>query len=163
MNRYWKNLTTTRFALRRAFPPPVLAAIEEAIRDSETRHGGEIQFAIECAMDIGDLLRGRSARAQAIRAFADLGVWDTEKNNGVLIYVLLAEHGIEIVADRGYRDRVAEAEWRGICVDIQDAFAAGDFRAGALAAVDAVSTIVAAEFPRETSDLNERPNRPVIL
>ncbi len=163
MNRYWKNLTTTRFSLHRAFPPAVLNVIEEAIRDSENRHGGEIQFAIECAMEVGDLLRGRSARTQAIRAFADLGVWDTEKNNGVLVYVLLAEHGIEIVADRGYRDRVAEAEWRGICVDMQNAFAAGEFRAGALAAIDAVTTIIAAEFPRDASDVNERPNRPVIL
>ncbi len=163
MNRYWRNLTTTRFALHRAFPSSALRAIEEAIRDSETRHAGEIQFAIECAMDIGDLLRGRAARAQAIRAFADLGVWDTEKNNGVLIYVLLAEHDIEIVADRGYRERVAEAEWCGICVDMQSAFAAGHFETGALAAIDAVTTILAAEFPRDVYDVNERPNRPVIL
>lgn len=163
MNRYWQNLTTTRVALHRAFPPPVLRAIEEAIRESETRHGGEIQVAIECAMDAGDLLRKRTARSQALRAFADLGVWDTEKNNGVLIYVLLAEHGIEIVADRGYRGRVAEAEWRGICVDMQHAFAAGQFEDGALAAIDAVTTIIAAEFPREAGDINERPNPPVIL
>lgn len=162
-NRYWRNLTTTRLALRRAFPARVLDAIESAIRRSESRHGGEIQFAIESALEFEDLRRGVTARDQALRAFAELGTWDTERNNGVLIYVLLAEHDIEIVADRGYADRVDAAEWQGICVEMQQAFAAGRFLDGSLAAIDAVSTILEAEFPRSQDDIDERPNRPVIL
>jgi uncharacterized membrane protein len=90
-------------------------------------------------------------------------VWDTARNNGVLIYVLLSEHDIEIVADRGYRGRVADAEWKGICVEMQTAFAAGRFLEGSLAAIDAVTTILCAEFPRGDDDVDERPNRPVIL
>lgn len=163
MKRYWQNLTTTAFALRRAFPPPVLGAIEAAIHASESGHGGEVQFAIESALNVSELRRGVTARDQAVRAFADLGVWDTENNNGVLIYVLLAEHAIEIVADRGYRGRVTDEEWRGICTEMQQAFAAGRFREGALAAIDAVTTVIAAEYPRAASDVDERPNRPVIL
>jgi uncharacterized membrane protein len=163
MQHYWQNLTTTSFALRRAFPPPVLDEIEAAIRESESRHGGEVLFAIESALGISELRRGQTSREQAIRAFADLRVWDTRTNNGVLIYVLLAGHAIEIVADRGYQGRVSEAEWRGICVEMQREFAAGRFREGALAAIDAVTTIIAAEYPRESSDVDERPNRPVIL
>lgn len=161
--RYWRNLTTTRLALRRAFPAAALDAIETAIRRSEARHGGEIQFAIETALELADLRRGVTPREQAVRAFAELGVWDTERNNGVLIYVLLAEHDIEIVADRAYRDRVDAAEWQGICVEMQQAFAAGRFLDGSVAAIDAVSTIVEAEFPRADDDIDERPDRPVIL
>jgi uncharacterized membrane protein len=163
VKRYWQNLTTTAFALRRAFPPPVLEDIEAAIRESELRHGGELQFAIECALGFSALWRGRTSREQAIRAFADLRVWDTRNNNGVLIYVLLAGHAIEIVTDRGYQGRVTEGEWRGICIEMQREFAAGRFREGALAAIDAVTTIIAAEYPRSTGDVDERPNRPVIL
>jgi uncharacterized membrane protein len=163
MKRYWHNLTTTAFALRRAFPAQVLEEIEAAIRASEVRHGGEVQFAIECALSFRDLWRGVTPRDQAIRAFADLRVWDTRHNNGVLIYVLLAGHAIEIVADRGYQGSVTEGEWRGICVEMQREFAAGRFRDGAVAAIDAVTTIIAAEYPRETGDVDERPNRPVIL
>lgn len=163
VRRLWQNLVTTRFALRRAFPAPVLDAIETAIRDSELRHGGEIQFAIETALEFGDLWRGVTAHEQAVRAFAELRVWDTERNNGVLVYVLLAEHRIEIVADRGYRERVAAAEWQGICVEIENAFAAGRFQDGSIAAVDAISTIIEAEFPHREDDADERPDRPIIL
>ncbi len=163
MNRYFRNLTTTRFALNRAFPPSVLGAIEAAISASEAKHGGEIQFAIETALEFGDLWRGISARDQAIRAFSDLQVWDTAQNNGVLIYVLLSEHDIEIVADRGYHNRVADTEWKGICIEMQNAFATGRFLEGSLAAIDAVTTILAAEFPRGEGDVDERPNRPIIL
>ncbi|HEX5786903.1 MAG TPA: TPM domain-containing protein [Woeseiaceae bacterium] len=163
MHRCWQNLTTTRFALRRAFPPPVLTAIETAIRDSEIRHGGEIQFAIETALDVRDLCRGATARAQACRAFGELGVWDTARNNGVLIYVLLAERDIEIVADRGYRGRVAEEDWRAVCGTMREAYAAGRFLDGSLAGIDAVTALVAAHYPRKEDDSNERPDRPLIL
>jgi uncharacterized membrane protein len=163
MDRYIRNLTTTRFALHRAFPQATLDAIEQAIRASEKRHGGEIQFAIQTALEFADLWGGVSARDHAIRAFSQLQMWDTARNNGVLIYVLLSEHDIEIVADRGYRGRVADAEWKGICVEMQTAFAAGRFLEGSLAAIDAVTTILCAEFPRGDDDVDERPNRPVIL
>jgi uncharacterized membrane protein len=163
IKRYWDHLTTTRFALRRAFPPATLDAIEAAIRSSEATHGGEIQFAIETSLELRDLRAGVTARLQAERAFAELGVWDTAQNSGILIYVLLAEHDIEIVADRGYRPNVAPAEWRGICVDMERAFADGHFRDGSIAAIDAVTAIAAAEFPPGPDDVDERPNRPVIL
>lgn len=163
MNRYVKNLTTTGFALRRAFPPHVLDAIEAAIRGAEEAHSGEIQFAIECSLDCWKLVRGVSARDEAIQAFAELQVWDTERNNGVLIYVLLAEKDIEIVADRGYTGLIGEAEWREICVVMEQAFTSGDYLGGSVAAVEAVSKLIANHMPHDPDDIDERPNRPALL
>jgi hypothetical protein len=100
--RYFRNLLTTRFALTRTFPVRVLDSIERAIKASETRHGGEIGFAIETSLDLPALIHGTTARDRAIKAFSDLRIWDTAANNGVLIYILLAEKDIEIVADRGF-------------------------------------------------------------
>jgi hypothetical protein len=163
VNRFLSNLTTTSFALRRAFPDPVLDAIEAAIRDAENRHGGEIQFAIECSLDCWKLVRGITARDESIQAFSELQVWDTERNSGVLIYVLLAERDIEIVADRGYAGHISEADWREICVLMENAFASGDFLDGSVAGVKAVSELIAQHMPRDPDDVDERPNRPVIL
>lgn len=163
MNRYWQNLVTTRFVLGRAFPQPVLDAIEAAVRESEKRHGAEIQFAIETALEFSDLWRGVTARDEALRAFSELGVWDTERNNGVLIYVLLAERDIEIVADRGYRGRVSDDQWKDICSGMQQAYASDRFLEGSLAGIDAVATILEGEFPRSDDDIDERPNRPHVF
>ncbi|HNP36564.1 MAG TPA: TPM domain-containing protein [Woeseiaceae bacterium] len=163
MKRALKNLTTTRFALCRAFPKTVLDALEEAIRNSENQHGGEIRFAVETALDIGQLWHGVTARDEAVLAFADLRVWDTAKNCGVLIYVLLAEHAIEIVADRGYDGCVSEAEWRTVCSTMEAAFADRQFARGSLDAVAAVAHIIQAHFPYDAGGTNELPDRPVLL
>lgn len=163
MNRFFSNLTTTSFALRRAFPEPTLDAIEEAIRQSERSHSGEIQFAIEAALDLPQLLRGVTAREEAIQAFADLHCWDTEENCGVLIYVLLAEHDVEIVADRGFNDRVSQAQWQGVCDEMRSAFADGRFLAGSVAGIEGVTRLIHEHFPPGNKDENERPNRPAIL
>tara|TARA_R110002049_G_scaffold73329_15_gene189631 strand:+ start:11 stop:502 length:492 start_codon:yes stop_codon:yes gene_type:complete len=163
MHRILKHLFTTARALRRTFPPAVLDQVEAAIANSETRHGGEIQFAIESSLGLKALLGGVTAREQAVRAFADLKVWDTEQNSGVLVYVLLSEQRIEIVADRGYAGRVSDQQWQIVCADMQRAFAEGRFANGAIEAVEAISTLVEAHFPGTPDDVDERPNRPVLL
>ena len=151
-------------AARRRFPDSTLDAIQKSIATGETRHKGQVCFAIESALPLGELLRGRSTRERAHEVFAHLRVWDTEHNSGVLIYVLIADHAIEIVADRGIAARVAEAEWQAVCARLRDRFAAGDFEAGAIAAVDAVSAILALHFPADGSPVpNELPDRPVRL
>jgi len=162
-NRFWRNLLTTRYALRRAFPPPALAAIERAVGESERQHSGEIRFAIETALDIPALLRGTSARDRAIAAFARLGTWDTASNNGVLIYLLLAERDIEIVADRGLTGKVSLEEWQAVCDGMREAFARGDFEAGSVQGIRRVGELIAHHFPPEPGDADELPDSPVLL
>ena len=163
MNRLFRNLLTTRFALNRAFTSDVLEAIEAAVARAEALHGGEIRFAIEAALDARLLMRGVSARERALDVFSTLRVWDTAQNNGVLIYVLLAERDIELVADRGYSSLVSETEWDTVCADMQSAFSAGHYREGSLSGVEAVSTLIARHFPKKPADANELPDAPVVL
>ncbi|MFO1351680.1 MAG: TPM domain-containing protein [Gammaproteobacteria bacterium] len=112
--RVVQNLLCSGLHLHRHFPQAPIDRIEHAIAASEVEHRGEIRFAVETALDIGPLLRGQTARNRAIDVFARLRVWDTEQNNGVLIYLLLAERDIEIVADRGIADKVPPHEWEAI-------------------------------------------------
>jgi len=148
----------------RAFPDATLDAIQHAIAEDESRHFGEIVFAVEGCLPFGDVLRGRSARDRANEVFAQLRVWDTERNTGVLIYLLLADHAIEIVADRGVAARVAQAEWQPICECMRARFADGEYEAGAVAGVAAVGELLARHFPDEgRPNPDELPNRPVRL
>ncbi len=163
MARWLAHLCATQVGLRRRFTPAVLAAIESAIHASETIHGGEIRFAIEARLDLESLAGGATARARALEVFAELGVWDTEQRNGVLIYVLLAEHAIEIVADRGYAGRVGAGDWQAICAVGEQAFAAGRYGPGALAMIASAGALIAAHFPPRPGDRDELPNRPTLL
>ncbi len=163
MNRVLANLCATRFSLWRAFPKAVFDAIEASIGESERQHSGELSFAVETALDLPALLRGTSARERAIEAFTRLRTWDTEANNGVLVYVLLAERDIEIVADRGYNHRVSPEEWETICGEMEQAFAQGDFEGGSLRAIQRITALIAKHFPPRDDDRNELPDRPTVL
>ncbi len=162
-NRYVRNLFTTHWALRRCFPPGVLHSIEQAVADSETRHSGELRFAIETALDVPSLLRGVTARDRAIDAFALLRIWDTAASNGVLIYLLLAEHDIEIVADRGFSGKVSADQWRQVCEEMREAFHRGDFEQGALRGIERTGELISLHYPPDPDDRNELPNRPALL
>jgi uncharacterized membrane protein len=161
--RILRHLLTPAWRTRHMFPPHELRAIEEAIRASERTHGGEIRFAIEAALNTVPLLRSQTARERAIEVFASLRVWDTELNNGVLIYVLLAEHDVEIVADRGVCARVAHSEWEAICRRMEASFRADQFGEGALTGIGAVGDLLARHYPRKPGDRNELPDKPVIF
>jgi uncharacterized membrane protein len=160
--RHW--LTTPR-AVRRAFPEPALAAIREAIGKSELSHSGEIRFAVEAALPWSYLTRDAPARERAEMVFSKLRVWDTERNNGVLIYVVLADHQIHIVADRGLRGLVDGEEWNAIAQAMRDRFRSGDFLAGTGAGIKAVGEVLARHFPLEhgARDADELPNEPAVL
>jgi uncharacterized membrane protein len=162
-NRYLRNLFTTRWVLRRCFPPRVLRSIEQAVAQSETRHSGELRFAIETALDVPSLLRGVTARERAIDAFALLRIWDTAASNGVLIYLLLAEHDIEIVADRGFSGKISTGQWRQVCAEMREAFRRGDFEQGALRGIERAGELISLHYPPDPGGLNELPNRPVLL
>lgn len=163
ISRWLQNLTTTHFALRRRFPPATLSAIDAAIAASERDHRAEIRCAIETALPLGALFRGMTSTARAAGVFSGLGVWDTAENNGVLVYVLLAERRIEIVADRGFDGRVAPAEWEGICREMEAAFGESRYEAGALRALERISALARQHFPADGGDRNELPDRTVLL
>lgn len=160
--RVLRHLLSNRWTLTRRFPTPTLDAIEGAVAASETRHRGEVRFAIEAALDLSTLWRDQTPRDRALEVFAELGVWDTKEKNGVLIYVLLAERDVEIVADRGL-ERVTAEEWEAVCAAIEQDFSAGRWREGALEGVAGVTQLLAREFPSDGANANEQPNRPHIL
>lgn len=163
LRRWLQHLSTTPLALRRSFPPATLAAIDTAITASEGQHRAEIRCAVETTLSAGHLLRGVTSTARAAEVFASLGMWDTAENNGVLLYVLLAERRIEIVADRGFDSRVTAAEWHSICADMELALGAGRYEAGTLAALERISALARQHFPAQARDLNELPDRTVLL
>ncbi len=151
-------------AARRRFPDTALDAIQKAIAVGEMRHQDQVCFAIESALPLGAILRGQTPRARAQEAFAHLRVWDTQNNSGVLIYVLVADRAIEILADRGIATRVPESDWAAICERMRRRFLVNDFVQGAIDGVTAVSDILAQHFPANgTRVANELPDRPVRL
>ena len=163
LKRIMQHLSSGRASVRRAFPPRALDAIERAIRETEAKHDGQIRFAVEAALELSPLLRGQTARERAVEVFSQLRVWDTEHNNGVLIYLLLADRDVEIVADRGIHARLGQETWEAICRDMEAAFREGRFEAGVLAGIHAVGEHLARHFPARGGKPNEMPDRPVIL
>jgi uncharacterized membrane protein len=163
IKRWFKHIFMPPWAWRRAFPLATLDAIEAAIRASETTHGGEIRFAIENSLPGALIRRGMSGRERAIEIFSNLRVWDTEHNSGVLIYLLLADHDIEIVADRGIAARVDPAAWETVAQAMEAAFRQGEFERGALAGIEQISALLAAHFPPVGRNPDELSNRPVIV
>jgi uncharacterized membrane protein len=151
------------YTMRRHFPSRLLDRLQHAIADSETRHDGQLCFAIEGAQNLRALWRGTTPRQRAEDVFAHLRVWDTYNNNGVLIYVLLAERAIEIVADRGIAAKVAQTEWMSICERMQQSYATHEFERGSLEGIAAVTELLAAHFPPEPGKRNELSDRPVLL
>jgi uncharacterized membrane protein len=149
---------------RRMLSKDALARIEAHVAASEKRHSGEIRVVVEAGLPLSYLRRGATPRDRAIALFGKLGIWDTERNNGVLIYLLLAEHAIEIVADRGLNRVVSAAEWAQIAESMKDAFREGDFEGGLLRAVDTVDALLVRHFAALTgeSDVNELPDAPIL-
>ncbi|MHB1214743.1 MAG: TPM domain-containing protein [Thiobacillus sp.] len=161
--RWFRHLFLPPWAWRRAFPQATLDAIEAAIRASEVTHSGEIRFALENSLPASLVWRGMSGRERAIEMFAHLRVWDTEHNSGVLVYLLLADHDIEIVADRGIAARVDASAWEAVAQTMEAAFRQGDFERGALDGIRQISVLLAAHFPPSGHNPDELANRPVIL
>ncbi len=163
LRRWLQNLTTTPFTLRRCFPTATLAAIDAACAASEQQHRAEIRCAVETTLSAGHLFRRLDSAARAREVFSLLRMWDTAENNGVLLYVLLAERKIEIVADRGFADHVTPAEWESICTGMEEAFAAGRYEAGTLAALERISALARRYFPARSGDRNELPDATAVL
>ena len=157
-----KHLFMPHWVALRVFPQGTLRRIEQAIKASERAHRGEIRLAVEGALSLHHLRLSTRQRARAV--FAELGVWDTEENSGVLIYVQLVDRRIEIVADRGIARRVAQSEWDAVCRAMERAFKQNRYEPGTLEAIESVTQMLARHFPAGTAgNPNELPDKPVVL
>ena len=166
IRRLLRHAAATHWRTRMLFPSATLDAIEQAIARAEQTHAGEIRFAVETALTPHHILNDVTPRAHALEVFSRLRVWDTEANNGVLIYVQLADRNVEIVADRGFQGRVSPAEWEAVCRLMEEHFRAGRFEVGSIAGVDAIGTLLARHFPQDASKprgTNQLPDRPTLL
>jgi len=163
IRRIGRHLVEHRWRVRRIFPPQVLAAIEQAIRTGEATHSGQVRFVVEGALDGAPLFRDQPARERALDIFSQLRIWDTAHNNGVLIYLLLADRDVEIIADRGIDARVGAAGWEKICAEMESSFRAGNFAGGTIKGIQAVSHQLATHFPRHGGGRNELPDAPVVI
>ena len=163
IKRIGRHLLQHRWRERRDFPPRVLAAIEAAIKAGEATHSGQVRFVVEGALDGAPLFQNQPARERALDIFSQLRIWDTAHNNGVLIYLLLADRDVEIVADRGIDSQDGASGWEKICVEMETEFRGGNFERGVIKGIEAVSRILAAHFPPYAGGPNELPDAPVVF
>ena len=163
--RLWRHRSTDEADVRRVLPPAVLAKLQARVAASERRHTGQVRLCIEAGLPASYVWRAAPARERAVMLFGKLRVWDTEHNNGVLIYLLLAEHAIEIVADRGIDRRVSDDEWRAMAQRMGAAFREGRFEDGLTQALEEISALLVAHFPRgeDAPARNELPDAPVVI
>ena len=148
----------------RTLDAAALSRLQARVTQSESRHSGEIRVLVEAGLPLSYLWRDLTARARAVTLFGKLRVWDTEHNNGVLIYLLLADHAIEIVADRGLSRHVPQSHWHEVLADMRQAFRAGEFEAGLMGAIARVDDALTQHFALAPGQANpnELPDRPVL-
>lgn len=163
LKRIFRHLLSTHRQVSRAFPRPVLVAIEQEIKASEATHLGEIRFALEGALSGSPLYRDQSARERAIDVFSHLRIWDTDYRNGVLIYLLLADHSVEIVADRGVHAKTGAPQWEKICRNMEVAFRNGRYEQGVVDGIRAINHLLTQHFPSNGASRNELPDKVVVL
>jgi uncharacterized membrane protein len=172
ISRMIRHVSATHWRTRMLFPKATLDAIEKAIARAESAHAGEIRFAIETALPPAHILNEVTPRAHALNVFSHLRVWDTDENNGVLIYVEMADRTVEIVADRGLTGRISPAEWEAVCRLMEEHFRASRFQQGSIAGVEAVGNLLARHFPQKAAEArsaqsvsshNQLPDRPTLL
>ncbi len=161
--RMLKHFLLPGWFVQRVFAADDLAAIGAAVAASETAHRGELRFVVEGPLPMAQLWRDTSPRARAVELFARLGVWDTAENSGILIYVQLVDHRVEILADRGIAACVPQAEWDAICRAMEVDFRAGAWRQGALRAVARAGDLLATHFPAGERNPNELADKPLML
>ena len=165
LRRWLRHAFTTPQALGRAFPSAALERIRAAIAATEAAHSGEIRFAVEAVLPWSYLRRDAPVRQRAVMVFSKLRIWDTEHNNGVLLYVEFADHAVEIVADRGIARHVPPAQWESICTELREQFRRGAFEEGVTGGVQRIGALLAQHFPLRPDERNpnELSDKPVIL
>lgn len=163
LGAFLRNALTGPWIVRRYFPRDALREVELAVKQSEARHAGQLRVVIEGHLDPWEVFAHLSAGEKAVSHFAQLGVWDTEHNNGVLLYLLLSEKKIEIVADRGINNKVTPETWQHICRDMSCSFKDGNYLTGLLETIEAISDVLEKHFPDTGSEKNELPDFPLVI
>ena len=164
LSRTFRHLATDHVDVRRAFPSAALARIEATIADGEKRHRGQLRFAVEPALPVVRVWRGVTPRERALEAFGLMRIWDTGENCGVLVYLLLADRDVEIVADRGIHGHVGSEAWESVCRTMEAAFRDGLYAEGVEAGLAEINALLALHYPRGAGARgNELPDRPVVL
>lgn len=163
LKRFMRHVWMSPLIARRAFTDETLRAIEVAVAICEQTHRGQVRFVVEAELTTQQLWSGLTSRARAVEVFSGLRVWDTEENNGVLIYVLLADRKVEIIADRGIHAKVGTERWRAICKEMELHFRKRDFREGSVNAIHKVGVELAFYFPSHGHRTNEQSDKPVML
>jgi uncharacterized membrane protein len=163
LKRFWRHALMSPAKEARDFPPATLDAIQREVALQEKRHRGEVCLVVEAELTSAQLWHDLASRDRARQVFALQGVWNTEENNGVLIYLLLADRRVEIVADRGVDSKVAAEEWQAICRAMEKHFAEGRYEEGAVSGVRAVSELLARHFPAGGQERNELQDRPILM
>ena len=161
--RLLRHLVLPDWWVRRVFSRQVLRRLEEAIAASEAAHSGELRLVVEGNLPLAALWRGQSPRLRALELFSQFGVWDTEHNSGVLIYLQLIDRRVEIIADRGIDGRVGRPFWDAVCRRMESAFSTGDFEEGTLAALKTITEALREHFPAPAGNPDELPNAPLLL
>jgi len=166
IKRIAKHLTMTDWQVKQVFTEKTLTAIEESIKTSEAAHAGQIRFVVEGALDCAPLFKHQSSQERALDVFSQLRIWDTwdtEHNNGLLIYLLFADRAVEIVADRGIHAKVGAEEWQTICRRMESDFKQANYQNGVLMGIDAMTQLLTQHFPASEGSQNELPDKPVVL
>ncbi|WP_177200469.1 TPM domain-containing protein [Paraburkholderia diazotrophica] len=163
LKRIVRHLMMTHWRVKVAFPQRTLSVIEIAIHESHKAHVGQVRFVVEGALHSAALFDGLTARERAIDAFSQLRVWDTEDNNGVLIYLLLADRDVEIVADRGIHSRVSGDEWEAVCRMMELEFQCAKYESGAVRGIEQVTALLKKHFPAHRPPREELPSSPIVM
>lgn len=163
IQRLFRHLFILPAAVHKKLPAEAMRRIEAAIAKSESAHLGEIFFVVEANLHVLDILGGKSAKTRAIEIFSNYKVWDTEHNNGVLIYLLLADHDFEILADRGVHQHVGEVGWSTICKEMEASFRQGQFEVGIVEGIRKISDHLEGHYPAQGKKRNELQNSPIVL
>jgi uncharacterized membrane protein len=165
LHRFLRHLATDHGSVRRAFPKAALTQIEAAIAEGERHHRGQLRFAVEPALSLPHVLRGLTPRERALDVFGLLRIWDTAENSGVLVYLLLADRDVEIIADRGIHAHVGSHAWRAVCARMEAAFREARYAEGVESGIREINTLLAQHYPRVGGGerQNELSDKPVIL
>lgn len=162
MNRLLTNILTTELAVKRYFSAESLQRITDTVSHAESMHNGELRVAVESHLPFGFVLRGGTSRTRAIELFSKHRIWDTEHNNGVLLYLLIAERRFEIIADRGVSKVVTQSEWDNICRTVETYFCQKHFEQGMLEGIKLIAELLGRHFPKTADDRDELPNTAII-
>ena len=164
MQRILKHLTSTRSLARRIFPAKTLQAIQSCIANGETMHRAEIRVIVEAALPLAAVWQEQSARARAHELFARYRLWDTEENSGILLYINLADHKVEILPDRAVARVVKREEWHAVCKTITQGFAVENYHDSVLKGLAQLNDMLVAHFPVEgTAHKNQLSDKPLVL